>query len=114
MTTGAAWHIEEDADWEVIKPWAWWDINDIIDIPISWVDWLADKGTTYGSHTVICATGFVCTQSSQAGGVITMRIKKDPSGPDLVNGTKYAITQRIVGADGQTQDRTWFLKIAVT
>jgi len=114
MTTGAAWHIEEDADWEVVKPWAWFDKDDVIDIPISWVDWLADKGTTYGSHTVIVAAGLECVQSSESAGVVTMRIRKDPAGADLVDRQKYAVTQRFVGLNGEKQDRTWYLKVAQT
>ena len=114
MTTGAAWHIEEDADWEIVKPWAWFDKDDVVDIPISWVAWLADKGTTYASHTVIVAADLECVQSAQAAGVITMRIRKNSAGSTLVNGTKYAVTQRIVGANGQIQDRSWYLKVGQT
>ncbi len=110
MTTGAAWHIEEDADWEIIKPWAWFDVNDIADIPINWADWLEDKGTTYASHTIICEAGLECTASAEDAGVITMRIQKDAL-VDLVEFQKYYVTQRIVGADGQRKDRTWYLKI---
>lgn len=114
MTTGAAWHTEEDPDWDVIKPWAWFDKDDVIDIPMSWVAWLADKGTTYSSHTITVAADLVCSQSSQSAGVITIRVKKNPSGAALVNNTKYTVTCHIVGTDGQEQDRTLFLKVAVT
>lgn len=114
MTTGDAWHVDEDATVEVVKPWAWFDKDDIIKIPMSWVDWLADKGTTYSSHTIVVGTGLVCPSSSHASGIITIEIKKDPAGAALVNGQKYTVTCRLVGADGQSQDRTLHLKIAVT
>lgn len=111
MTT--AWHVDEDED-EVPKPWAWFDKDDVIDIPIDWSDWLTDKGTTYSLHTVIPDAGLVCVQSSQLAGVVTVRISKDPSGDDLVNGRKYGFTVRMQGANGEIQDRTFFLKVAVT
>lgn len=114
MTTGAAWHIEEDPAWEIVKPWAWFDKDDVIDIPMSWVDWLADKGTTYGSHTIVVSTGLECVQSSESAGVVTIRIRKDPAGPDLVDKFKYAFTCRMVGANGEKQDRTLYLKVGVT
>ena len=114
MTTGAAWHTDEDATVEVVKPWAWFDKDDIIDIPMSWAAWLADKGTTYSSHTITVHADLVCPASSQSAGVITIRVKKNPSGAALVNNQKYAVTCHIVGVSGQEQDRSLFLKIGVT
>ena len=106
--TGAAWHIEEDAD-EIPRPWAWFDMDAILDLPFHWEDWLADKGTTYSSHTVICDAGVTNVASSQSAGVILVRVKQDTMAP-MVAGTKYAVTCRIVGVNGEQEDQTLYLK----
>ena len=104
MTTGAAWNLDNP-----YKPWARFDTNAIREIPFDWAAWLADIGSTYASHTIIVATDLECTTSVQAAGVITATIKKAAAGT-LVVGTKYAVTCRIVAANGEQDDQTVFLK----
>lgn len=108
MATGDAWTIDQEAP-DVLKPWAQFDSDAILDIPFDWSEWLADKGTTYSSHSVITHASLECTQSSQASGVIKVRIKK-ATAATLVAGTKYEVTCRIVAADGQQEDQTVYLR----
>lgn len=105
MTTGAAWNLTNPH-----KPWARFDTNAIREIPFDWADWLADIGSTYASHTIICATGLECTTSVQASGVIKATIQKDAA-ETLTVGTKYGVTCRIVAANGEQDDQTLYLKI---
>lgn len=113
MTTGAAWIIEGEPPEDLVKPWAWFDKDDIIDIPFDWTLWLADKETTYGSHEVTTHADLICTNptTGESGGVIKSRIKKNPAGADLVNNTKYWVTCHIVAADGQESDQTLEFKV---
>lgn len=108
MATGDAWTIDQEAP-DVLKPWAQFDVDSIIDIPFDWTTWLEDKGTAYGSHTILTHASLECPTSSQSGGVIKARIKKASAGT-LTEGTKYWVTCRIVTADGQQEDQTVYLR----
>lgn len=108
MPTGAAWNVSNP-----LKPWAWFDKDSVRDIPFEWDLWLEDVGASYASHSISCQDGLVCTQSSQSAGVIKARIKKNPSGPDLVDGDKYWVTCHIIASDGQEEDQTVYLRITV-
>lgn len=110
MATGAAWQIEEEEP-DVPKPWAQFDTDAILDIPFDWATWLADKETSYASHTITTHASLECTQSPQSGGVIKARIKK-AAAATLTVGTKYWVRCRIVAADGQEEDQTLYLKAA--
>lgn len=110
MTTGAAWNIDEE-DPDVPKPWAHFDTDATLDIPFDWATWLTDKGTTYSSHAITTHASLECTQSSQASGVITARIRK-ATAATLTVGTKYYVTCRITTANGQVEDQTVYLKAA--
>lgn len=112
MATGDAWIIEQEPPEELVKPWAWFDKDDILDIPFDWTLWLDDKETTYASHSVTTHADLECTNptTGEAAGVIKSRIKKAAAGADLVANTKYWITCHIVAADGQESDQTLFLK----
>ena len=117
MATGAAWNdATAEAD-EVVKPWAFIDKDDIIDIPFELGEWLDDKETTYASHSVTTHPDLECTNPTDGydSGTRTVksRIQKNPAGDDLVNNTKYWVTFHLVGADGQEKDRTVYLKAAV-
>lgn len=105
MTTGAAWNLDNP-----LKPWARFDKDAIREIPFDWTAWLADIGSSYASHSIICATGLECSASAQASGVITATIKKATAGT-LTVGTKYGVTCRIVAANGEQDDQTLYLKI---
>ena len=87
------------------KPKGIKDPDAILDYPISFVDWLADIGDTYASHTVTTTGTLVCVSSTQAAGIIT---------PLLSGGTvgqTESFTIRIVTATGRQDDRTFYLKI---
>ena len=107
MTIGAAWNIDDPT-----KPWALWDPDANIVIPIGLSDWLTELGTTYGSHQVITAAPLECSNAgSYASGTIGVRMKL-VSTPTYTAGTKYPFTIRLIGADGVTQDdRTLWLKV---
>jgi hypothetical protein len=110
MTIGAAWHIDNP---DKPEPWAWFDKDEVQDIPVTITDWLTDKGTTYSSHLVETDVDLECTNptTGHTAGVIKMRIQKLAAGADLVNNRKYGVTLRLTGADGQVEDLTLFLKI---
>lgn len=107
MTIGAAWNTDDPK-----KPWADWDPDANIPIPIGLDGWLAELGTTYGSHTVIAASPLLCVDAgSYNAGVIRVRMSLVAS-PVYTPGRKYPFTIRVVGADGITKDdRTWRLKV---
>lgn len=105
MTTGAAWNVSNP-----LKPWALFDPDATRDIPFEWDLWLADIGSTYGSHTIIVDPNLQCVTSTQAAGIIKVRIKKAVAGT-LAAGTKYSVTCRITAANGEVDDQTLWLKI---
>ena len=113
MATGEAWIIEQEPPEELVKPWAWFDKDAIVDIPFDWTAWLADKETSYSSHTVTTHADLECTNptSGATAGVIKSRIQKNGAGADLVPGAKHWVTCHIVAADGQEEDQTVYLKI---
>lgn len=105
MATGAFWNISNPK-----KPWGLFDPNAELVFPIEVDQWLADMATSYASHTVIAPTPLEQVSSSHAAGVISVRIRV-ASGAEYEAGTKYPFTIRLVGADGQTDDRTLWLKL---
>ncbi len=107
MTIGAAWNIDDPT-----KPWALFDPDANIPIPIGLDDWLADLGTAYGSHSIVTAAPLECVSAgTYSAGTILVRMKLVAS-PVFTQGTKYPFTVRVVGADGITQDdRTLWLKV---
>lgn len=105
MTTGSAWNIDTPE-----KPVALFDPDAIRDIPVEIGDWLDSMGTTYASHEVLTAAPLQCLSSAHDAGVVLVRMSLVAS-PAYSPGTKYPFTLRIVGADGQQDDRTLWLKI---
>lgn len=109
MATGAFWNVDSPD-----KPFGPFDVNAIIDFPLDVSSWLADElGTTYASHLVFLPTGSpleIVSQGIHNAGVITPRIKV-AAGATYTLGTKYGFTLRIVGADGQQDDRTLYLQL---
>lgn len=107
MTIGAAWNIDDPT-----KPWALWDPQANIKIPIGVADWLTELGTAYGSHSIIAAAPLECDDAgTHADGVIPVRMSLVAT-PTFVQGRKYPFTIRIVGTDGiTTDDRTLYLKV---
>ena len=105
MTTGTAWDLSSPE-----RPWANFDPDAIRDIPIEIGDWLSSMGTTYASHQVIADAPLHCSASSHSAGVIVVRMNLAPSAV-YIPGTKYPFTVRVVGADGQLDDRTLWLRL---
>jgi hypothetical protein len=107
MTIGAAWNVDDPH-----KPWALWDPDANIVIPIGLTDWLAELGTTYGSHSIITAAPLECAnEGTYSAGAIGVRMKLVAT-PTYTAGVKYPFTVRVVGSDGVTQDdRTLWLKV---
>lgn len=104
---GANWNIDEPT-----KPWALWDPDANIVIPIGLDGWLAELGTTYGSHSIITAAPLECaSEGVYASGTIGVRMKLVAT-PTYKAGRRYPFTVRVVGLDGVTQDdRTLWLKV---
>ncbi len=107
MATGAAWNVDDP-----LKPWALWDPDANIKIPVYLDDWIAELSTGYGSHTVTAAAPLeVADAGTYVDGVIAVRMKLVTS-PTYTAGKKYPFTIRLTGADGITKDdRTLWLKV---
>lgn len=107
MAIGDQWNID-DPD----KPWAKWDPDANIVIPIGVDDWLAEIGATYGSHDIIAADPLVCvSEGTYAAGTIGVRMAL-VSSPVFTSGKKYPFTIRLVGLDATTKDdRTLWLRV---
>lgn len=110
MTIGAAWNVDDP-----LKPWARFDPDANIPIPIGLAEWLADLGTTYGSHDVITATPLECVEEGvlepDAAGTVRVRMRLIPAAT-YTPGAVYPFTVRVFGADGQTRDdRTFYLRV---
>lgn len=110
MATGSAWNVDDP-----LKPWAYFDTNARRVIPLELDGWLAEMGTTYGSHVIIADSPLECLSSPYSADVLalTMRLRTGlVEDTDYVVGTKYPFTVRLTGADGQIDDRTLWLKLA--
>lgn len=107
MTIGAAWNIDNPR-----KPYAEFDANADIKIPLGFVDWLAELGVIYSSHEVITAPPLECvSQGTYDGTTVLIRMRLLP-GAQFTSGLKYPFTIRLKGADGTTQDdRTLWLRV---
>lgn len=105
MATGSMWNDPEGA-----KPWADFDVNAIIDIPIELADWLTSLGALYASHTITADAPLECVTSSHASSVVTARIKV-ADGASFQLGSKYPFTVRLICDDGQQDERTLWLKL---
>lgn len=109
MTIGAAWNVDDP-----LKPWALFDPDANIPIPIGLADWIADLGTTYGSHSVITAAPLECDDpGTLEGDGNTIRVRMSlVASSTFTAGKKYPFTVRVLGADGLTKDdRTFYLKV---
>jgi len=108
MTTGAAWNLDDPK-----KPWADWDPDANIVIPIFVDDWLAELGVTYGSHSIITASPLQCVnQGLYSAGIIGVRMSLVGLPPAFTPGKKYPFTLRIIGNDTLTRDdRTLWLRV---
>lgn len=104
---GSNWNVDDPT-----KPWALWDPNANIVIPIGVADWLAELGVSYQSHSIIAAAPLECAdQGNHVDGTIGVRMKLVAS-PTYTAGKKYPFTLRLVGADGvTTDDRSFWLKV---
>lgn len=108
MATGPAWNLDDPA-----KPWALWDPDADIKIPIGLDDWLATLGVGYADHEVIIAAPLECPAKGTytSGAPVLVRIRR-ATGAAYTAGTKYPFTIRVKGDDGTTQDdRTFWLQI---
>lgn len=106
MATGSMWNDPEGA-----KPWAEFDPDAIIDIPIEVQDWLASLSANYSTHTIQAAAPLECAASGYSAGVITARMQVAASAT-FQPGVKYPFTVRLVCDDGQQDERTLFLRLA--
>lgn len=105
MPTGNFWDLTNPK-----KPVGDFDPNSTRKIPFDWSAWLTQEGTTYQSHTIIAEDPLEEVSSSQASGIITVKVKVKAGGVAVV-GQKYALTCRLTAADGQIEDQTNYLKI---
>lgn len=103
--TGEAWNTTDP-----LRPWALIDDDAVRVIPIDVSQWLTDMGSAYGSHTVAAAAPLaVVSPGVFNAGVIPVKISVTSA--DAVHGKKYPFTLKIVGSDGQKDERTLWLKV---
>lgn len=104
---GAAWNIEDPA-----KPWADWDPDADIKIPIGLDEWLAELGVGYATHDVIADAPLECaSEGTYSAGTVLVRMKL-ATAATYTAGVKYPFTVRVFGDDGTTKDdRTLWLKV---
>lgn len=107
MAIGVNWNVDDP-----LKPWALWDPDANIKIPIGLADWLAELGVSYGGHEIIAAAPLQCvSEGTFADGTVEVRMALVAT-PTYVAGRKYPFTIRVTGSDSLTQDdRTLWLKI---
>lgn len=106
MATGSFWNVDDP-----LKPWGLFDPDAVIVFPIEVDDWLASLATTYASHSIIANAPLECDDpGAYSAGIIPVRMSLVAT-PVYTPGTKYPFTIRIVGADGQSDDRTLWLKV---
>lgn len=107
MPTGEFWDVTNP-----LKPVGGpFDPNAILDFPITITDWLVALGSSYASHTVTAATPLeILSQGSHISGVIKPRVGL-LTGAAFSEGAKYPFQLRLVTADGQQDDQTFWLKI---
>lgn len=106
VTAGDFWDITDPA-----KPIGEFDPNAKLRFPLTVQDILDGMGTTYASHEIIAALPVeVLDPGTHAAGVVTPFIGL-LDGSTWSLGDKLAVTIRIVGADGQQDDRTVYLKL---
>lgn len=103
--TGDFWNTYDPA-----RPWGLFDPDSELSFPIEIDDWLSKMATTYASHSVIADSPLECVSDVYVDGVITVRIAL-AAGARYMQGKKYPFTIRVVGADGQQDDRTLWLKL---
>lgn len=106
MATGDFWNVDDPT-----KPWGLFDPNAVYIFPIDVSAWLTNLGTTYASHSVIASTPLECPDEGvHVAGVVpvTIQVAADAA---YTSGRKYPFTLRVVGADGQQDDRTLWLKL---
>lgn len=104
LITGTKWKFDKYKERWVAD----FDPNAERDIPIAWVDFFADLGSPYGSHVVIAASPLVALASSEADGVIRVRIATDGTGTLR---RYYPFTVRATAANGERDDQTLWLRL---
>lgn len=105
FVTGGEWRYDDGK-----RIWvADFDPDAIRDIPVSWVDFFADLGSPYLSHTVIYDAPLVLLGSTATtDGLIKLRMATDGTGTLK---SIYPFTVRGVAADGQRDDQTLWLRL---
>lgn len=106
MATGTFWNVDDPK-----KPWGQFDPDAELVFPIDISAWLTALAMTYASHTVTADAPLeLVSAGTHAAGILPVRIKV-AAAATYVQGTKYPFTVRIVGADGQKDERTWWLQL---
>lgn len=106
VTAGDFWDITNPA-----QPVGEFDPNAKLRFPLTVQSILDGMGTTYASHEIIAnAPVEIIDQGTHAAGVVTPFIGI-LAGSAWKLGDKLPVTIRVVGADGQQDDRTVYLKL---
>lgn len=104
---GDAWNVDDPA-----KPWALWDPEADVKIPVGLDDWLTELGVGYDSHDVLTSAPLECaSEGVYSAGTVLIRMKLVTAAV-YEAGLKYPFTIRVFGDDGTTRDdRTLWLKV---
>ena len=104
--TGDFWNLDNPA-----KPWGPFDPAAVILFPFDIADWLAEMGSTYADHTVTAPAPLEhINGKAYANGVIWVKLRL-ATGATYKLLTKYPFTVRLICADGQQDERTFWLKL---
>lgn len=106
LTAGDFWNITNPK-----KPKGELDPNAILRIPMGVSDMLDKMATTYADHQLIPQAPLVVVEKgAYATGYVYPLISCDPITPEQL-GQTFTLVLRVIGADGQQDDRTMYLKI---
>lgn len=105
MVTGDFWDTTNP-----LHPQGLFDPDSEIVFPIEITDILDKLNTTYADHEVIADAPLECVSHPYDDGVVSVRIKMADGEPYKL-GSSYPFTVRVIGTDGQRDDRTLWLKI---
>lgn len=105
VVAGDFWNISNPK-----KPRGDFDPNAKLRFALGVDDILTEMGTTYGSHVLIAQTPLeVLEAGTYAAGEVTPLIGATADALDMI-GQTVTLTLRVIGADGQQDDRTMYLK----
>jgi len=106
VTAGELWNISKPD-----KPQCDFDPNARLRIRMGIQDILDKMGTTYGNHIFLDSPVMEAADTGVHNAGVVVPLIQVKSGAVYQLGAKYAFTIRIIGADGQQDDRTMYFRL---